>query len=118
MTPLKPLPLVPIQVRGAAEAIDFLPDSGANFSVISITDYKAAGLPLDDIDPETHMAGDPEMADGLSGGMRILGVTRTVLTLGRNRARVELYVADKVKQPLLSRDATLELEALPPPRSK
>ena len=105
-------------MRGAHSPVWFLADTGANFSVISLEHFEAAGLQRDKIDPRTQMAGDPEMADGMAGGMRILGVTRTTLTAGNNRAEVELYVADRAKQPLLSREATLELEVLPPPRRK
>ena len=119
LAPFEPLPLVPIHLTGAGGPIDFLPDTGANFSVMSLRDYRAAGLDPTRIDPRTEMARDPELADGQTGGMNIVGVVRTKATAEHGGAvRIDLYIADKARQPLLSRQATLELEVLPPPKHR
>ena len=118
LTPFKPLPLTPISISGAEREIPFLADTGANFSVMSIEHYRAAGLSEDDIDTRTTMARDPEMADGNTGGMNIIGVARVQATAGQKTIPLELYVAERARHPLLSRDATLGLEVLPRPRDQ
>ncbi len=111
----KPLPLVPITLQGARREVEFLADTGANFSVISLRDYEAAGLAPGDISTRTPMARDPEMADGYTGGMHVIGAVRLKATANQRSTLIDLYVANRVRQPLLSRDATLALGALPVP---
>ena len=111
----EPLPTTRVWIEGAKEPLNFLADSGANFSVISTRDYLGLGLPTPRVDPNSPMQEDPRMADGRGGNMGIKGVTRVKLTTGTTTTEVDLYVAKNVDQPLLSRKATLALGILREP---
>ena len=111
----EPLPTTRVLIEGANAPIPFLPDSGANFCVVSTRDYVALGLPTAKVDPNSPMREDPRMADGRGGNMGIKGVTRVKLTTATATTEVDLYVAKHVDQPLLSRRATLALGILQEP---
>ena len=112
--PLQDLPLTTIHIRGANSAIGFLADSGANFSVIPLRDYRRLGFKDSHIDRQSPITRDPRTADGRTDGIQVVGVVQVAIATDHRAADIDLYVAHGVDQPLLSKQASFQLGIIQP----
>ena len=115
LEPLKPLQmatLVVSTVHGDYKAeVPCLMDTGANLTCMPADTLRKLKLPLTKLSNKTARIPPPMLADGAVGATKYMGTFRGKLSTGGNETEADVYVFEGLAQPLISRDACLDLKA-------
>jgi hypothetical protein len=97
------------QTRKRVADITYLPDTGANMTVITPAALAAMGVSKYEIRGRNGALKAPAQADGEAGRLRPLGFLRGTLTFGDLSHEEDIFVMKGLQKPLLSKWACLGL---------
>ena len=86
-----------------AKGVEFLPDSGANMTTISLSMMRSMGMTVRDLGCTNPPPPVPRMADGTRARFGPIGIFRGTRRFREKTVDTDVYVMEGIHHPLLSR---------------